>query len=120
LRFLPFFDEFELELDDEFELELLEEFELELLEEFELELLELFELEFAAATATGPSDRPASAAEAVGAVAPTATISPVAPSLVAYVLHRRSAPSADDMTTSRGSLTAGTFPARRETHVRRS
>ena len=114
MRFLPFFEEFELELDDEFELELLDEFELELLDEFELELLELFELELAAATATGPpSDRPASAAEAVGA-APTATISPVAPSLVAYVLHRRSAPSADDMATSRGSLTAGTFPAGHE------
>jgi hypothetical protein len=36
---LPFFEEFELELDDEFELELDDEFELELLDEFELELL---------------------------------------------------------------------------------
>jgi hypothetical protein len=92
LRFLPFFDEFELELLDEFELELLDEFELELLEEFELELLD----EFPAATATGRSDRGASAADAAGA-APTATIRPVAPSRVAYVVQRRPAPSADDI-----------------------
>jgi hypothetical protein len=58
------------------------------LDEFELELLDEFELELPAATATGRSLPLAAWGAPAAGAAPTATISPLAPKLAAYVRQR--------------------------------